>query len=212
MVMVNGGALAVDNLVGEVDGIVEAFNPNVVGGKALGMLLFGEENRWGKLPVTMYPHAFIEEKEMVDYDMSGGVGRTYRYYTGEPLFEFGSGLSLASMEVGCEVDGDQARTFHCVVENVGDVGGDEVVMVFHSYGGDVDHPKPIKALRAFERVTVGAGEKVNVDFTLEEDDFKIVNGDGDKVLYIDGGDEAHVVSFGATASKVVGEMSFFVLV
>ena len=46
----------------------------------LAATLFGKENRWGKLPATMYPHHFIDEKAMTDYDMSAGVGRTYKYY------------------------------------------------------------------------------------------------------------------------------------
>ena len=91
MVLINGGALAIDELLIKRTApyaIVEAFNPNVIGGVAVADALFGKVNRWGKLPVTMYPHAFIKEKSMIDYDMSSGVGRTYRYYKGTPLFTF----------------------------------------------------------------------------------------------------------------------------
>ena len=56
LVLTNGGALAIDRLVVRPAGqraayaIVEAFNPNVLGARAIGAALFGVGNRWGKLP------------------------------------------------------------------------------------------------------------------------------------------------------------------
>merc|ERR1712205_289104 len=69
-----GGALAIDHILdgslpGKDDtfpppgGIVEAFNPSFQA-EALAAALFGDENRWGKLPVTMYPHTFTSENPM----------------------------------------------------------------------------------------------------------------------------------------------------
>ena len=52
-----------------------------------------ETNRWGKTPVTIYGEGFQSELDMLSFDMGAGVGRTYRYYR-EPLFAFGTGLSL----------------------------------------------------------------------------------------------------------------------
>jgi len=53
MVLTNGGALAIDNLMTQPSAIVEAFNPGVRGALPLARALFGRENRWGKLPITM---------------------------------------------------------------------------------------------------------------------------------------------------------------
>ena len=53
MVLTNGGALAIDNLMTQPCAIVEAFNPGVGGAVPLAHALFGLENRWGKLPITM---------------------------------------------------------------------------------------------------------------------------------------------------------------
>mmetsp|Transcript_102089 Transcript_102089/g.159267 ORF Transcript_102089/g.159267 Transcript_102089/m.159267 type:complete len:238 (-) Transcript_102089:15-728(-) len=73
LVLTNGGALAIDDLMNRPNiplrpgsprpgyAIVEAFNPAVIGGKAIGDSLFGIENRWGKLPITMYPHDYIQQ-------------------------------------------------------------------------------------------------------------------------------------------------------
>ncbi len=53
IVLTNGGALAIDNLVSLPAAIVEAFNPGVGGAVPLAHSLFGVQNRWGKMPVTM---------------------------------------------------------------------------------------------------------------------------------------------------------------
>merc|ERR1719199_1641729 len=102
--------------------IVEAFNPAVVGGTAVGASLFGLENRWGKLPITMYPHKYITEQSMVNYDMSAAPGRTYKYYQGSPLFNFGFGLSLTTFRLGpCERSAELQEEYglQCKLTNTG---------------------------------------------------------------------------------------------
>ena len=106
LVLCNGGALAIDRLIAGPVAIVEAFNPSVAGPRALAATLFGEENRWGKLPVTMYPHSYIREQPVHNYDMAKAPGRTYKYYRGTALFPFGFGLSLTEFAMECGV---QAR-------------------------------------------------------------------------------------------------------
>ena len=200
LVLVNGGALAIDALVARAaraDGsiapyaIVEAFNPNVAGTPPLAATLFGKENRWGKLPVTMYPHHFIDEKAMTDYDMSAGVGRTYKYYTGAPLFAFGHGLSYTTFEVACTTAAAAppvvAATIACAVRNTGGRDGDEVVQLYHAVGDAVrkglDHPAPRRALIDFARVSVAAGGVANVSFVVEMEALKVVNKTGARHLY-----------------------------
>ena len=75
LVLLNGGALAIDKLLFHSPGpaaIVEGYNLNTVGSKALAAALFGEENRWGRLVTTMYPHSYVHEQPMDNYDMVGG--------------------------------------------------------------------------------------------------------------------------------------------
>ena len=126
LVLLNGGSLAIDNLIHGPRAIVEAFNPAVTGPLALAQHLFGFENRWGKLPVTMYPHSYITEQDMTNYDMSKSPGRTYKYYQGKPLFKFGFGLSYTDFDMNCKKEkGDVV----CKLSNVGERSGDEVVQV-----------------------------------------------------------------------------------
>eukprot|EP01065_Artemidia_motanka_P046983 TRINITY_DN7245_c0_g1_i1.p1 TRINITY_DN7245_c0_g1~~TRINITY_DN7245_c0_g1_i1.p1 ORF type:complete len:747 (+),score=212.76 TRINITY_DN7245_c0_g1_i1:53-2293(+) len=183
LVLVNGGQLAIDNLVAGPAAIVEAFNPNVVGAVGVADALFGA-NRWGKLPYTMYPHDYIQQQDMSNYDMSKPPGRTYKYYTGEPLFPFGHGLSYTNFTHSCSA---VSGGYECSVTNSGAVGGDEVVMVFHSVSDDIkrqaQHPVPTRALVGFDRVSVAAGATQTVTFSLGQDALKLVNAAGDRVLY-----------------------------
>ena len=217
IVLINGGALAIDKLLlvagggdaggGEAGGgearggkrtapyaIVEAFNPNVVGGTPIAATLFGDENRFGKLPLTMYPHAFIEQKAMSDYDMSSGVGRTYRYYTGRPLFPFGFGLSYSTFATQCALNatellsmGRSPRRLGCQVRNVGPRSGDEVLLIYHTIGhslrAQLTHPAPLRALIGFERVSVPVGATVRVEIEITDEMLELVNSEGERVLY-----------------------------
>ena len=201
VVMSNGGALAIDTLVKPAGAIVEAFNP-AQQAPALASLLFGEENRWGKLPLTMYPHSFTSEKNMTDYDMSSGVGRTYRYYTGAPaLFAFGTGLSYTTFDLQCtqhtgggatgapdapDATGDTGDlgdlSVKCDVSNTGEREGDEVVMMFHSASDAIrkaaDYPVPLKSLIGFDRVRLAAGEKTAILFTVAATALELTQKDG----------------------------------
>jgi beta-glucosidase-like glycosyl hydrolase len=193
LIMSNGGALAIDSLINGSSSIVEAFNPAQMT-PALAQLLFGVENRWGKLPITMYPQSYTKQQPMDNYDMSKAPGRTYKYYGGrnssEALFSFGTGLSLTTFEIGCKAGVTTGGySYACTVKNTGKIAGDEVVMVFHRAESDVvnsiggKHPVPLKALRAFERVHVAAGATGTVSFSLTDDALMLVDENGEKQKY-----------------------------
>ena len=198
IVLVSGGPMAIDELLtyksqtqtAAAFAIVQAFYPSQKGAHALGKTLFGKENRWGKLPLTMYPHKYISEQAMTNYDMSAAPGRTYKYYQGEPLFPFGFGLSLTSFSFNCS--NVKATSYHslpftciCEVHNTGKLDGEEVLQVYHAAVdiGKVDHPLPKRALRDFKRVAVPAGQRVNVSFNLLRTELELVNKQGQQTLY-----------------------------
>ena len=189
LVLVNGGQVALDNLVDGPSAIVEAFNPNTIGGTALALSLFGLENRWGKLPYTIYPYEVMQAFDMKDHSMSTPPGRTYRYFTGEAVFPFGYGLSLTSFEMSCyplEFAGESLM-FQCIIMNTGNVIGDEVVQVYHSAGDDVrskaKHPVPLKSLVDFQRVRIESGGLDIINFQFDLNVFGLINEHGDKVVY-----------------------------
>jgi len=188
LVLVNGGQVALDNLVAEPSAIVEAFNPNTIGGTALALSLFGIENRWGKLPYTIYSYDVMQAFDMLDHSMSAPPGRTHRYFTGKPIYPFGYGLSLTSFEMSCNPStGEKQFCFQCSVINSGSVVGDEVVQVYHTAGDDVranaKHPVPLQSLVDFERIRVDAGDVGIVNFEFDSSIFELVNETGERALY-----------------------------
>jgi beta-glucosidase-like glycosyl hydrolase len=189
LVVVNGGQVALDNLVDHVQAIIEIFNPNSIGGRALAQSLFGMSNRWGKLPYTIYSYDAMQSFDMADYSMSKAPGRTHRYFTGQTLFPFGYGLSYSTFAISCFADEAQSSdlNFVCQVWNTGSRTGDEVIQVYAVAGNDIrekaNHPVPIKSLVDFERVQVPMGETASVRFDLDSSIFKLVDENGDRRLY-----------------------------
>ena len=197
LILSNGGAVAIDELIGGCNGIVEAFNP-AHQTPALAELLFGRQNRWGKLPVTIYPHAYTSEQSMTNYDMARTPGRTYKYYPtsdakSKPLYTFGYGLSYTTFILSCTKSSDRPGhrnllTFTCVIKNTGEISGDAVVLVFHSASATVrdeaKHPVPKKSLVEFSRVSIGVAQSVTVDFSLNVSEaLSLVNSDGERYVY-----------------------------
>ena len=201
LVMSNGGAISIDSLIADpsVHAIVEAFNP-AHNTPELAQLLFGEANSWGKLPVTIYSHNYttggggLPAQPMDNYDMVASPGRTYRWYRGEPLFAFGSGLSLTSFAHSCSCATEAVATAddiecNCTAKNTGKLAGDEVVMVYDALSPAIRssigsaHPVPRKRLVDFERVSVAAGGTATVRFIIPKAALVLTTADGSTKLY-----------------------------
>jgi len=189
LVLVNGGALSIDDLMEKPAAIVEAFNPATMGAHALAAQLFGRENRWGKLPVTIYPSSYNKDQALANYDMAKPPGRTYKYFSGKPLFPFGTGLSLTSFAMKCSspVVGEGLGKYLCSISNTGNMDGDEVVLAFHRPTENIraqsDHVLPSKHLIAFERVHVGRGQSKTVELEITTDMLSLTKADGSQKIY-----------------------------
>jgi len=200
LVLSSGGCLSVDDLVAGSAAIVEAYNPAVMGPRALAALLFGDENRWGKLVRTIYPADYSDKLKIQDMSFpaaENGVGRSYRYYnaTTPPLFTFGHGLSYTSFGLRCDAPTPRAATADapaafeatCTLSNTGARAGDEVLQVFHSAGAGIrsqaDHPVPIRKLVDFERTTLAAAAHATVAFTIPHSRLALTTNTGERVVY-----------------------------
>ncbi|CAF3398343.1 unnamed protein product [Rotaria socialis] len=65
--------------------------PGQSGGLAIATVIFGQYNPAGRLPVTIYPASYVNEVSMFDMQMrpsSTNLGRTYKFYTGQAVYEF----------------------------------------------------------------------------------------------------------------------------
>ncbi|KAL2460328.1 putative beta-D-xylosidase 5 [Abeliophyllum distichum] len=75
--------------------------PGQDGGSAIAQILFGDYNPGGRSPFTWYPQEYVDKVPMTDMNMRPNAsrnfpGRTYRFYNGKPLYEFGHGLSYTT--------------------------------------------------------------------------------------------------------------------
>ncbi|HEY0081375.1 MAG TPA: glycoside hydrolase family 3 C-terminal domain-containing protein, partial [Pyrinomonadaceae bacterium] len=85
LVLFSGGGISANWADANVPAIVQAWYPGEEGGAALADVLFGDYSPSGKLPITFYKSA-SQLPAFADYRMQG---KTYRYFTGDPLYPFG---------------------------------------------------------------------------------------------------------------------------
>ncbi|KAM1092229.1 hypothetical protein ACFX19_019843 [Malus domestica] len=83
-----------------IGSILWAGYPGEAGGIALAEIIFGEHNPGGRLPMAWYTEDYVK-MPMTDMRMrcepkTGYPGRTYRFYTGKKVFDFGYGLSYSN--------------------------------------------------------------------------------------------------------------------
>ncbi|CAE8585259.1 unnamed protein product [Polarella glacialis] len=184
-----------------------------MGPRALALSLFGQANRWGRLPHTLYPHSYINEQPMDNFDMAKSPGRTYKYYQGQPLFPFGFGLSYTSFDSQCEWQHGESQAkatavspVECAVRNTGAMSGDEVLLAYHVAGDDVRaqaaHPVPFSQLRAFDRVSLAPAASAKLVFNLSQDDLRLVDAEGHEHLYAG----SHVLFFTGVGGRVVATL------
>ena len=157
----SGGAMAMVPELETCDAIIQAWYGGERAGEAVADVLFGDYNPSGKLPLTFY-RSTDDLPDFLDYTMTN---RTYRYFKGEPLFAFGYGLSYTTFNVSAPTYSD--NKVRVTVKNTGQRDGDEVVQVYMRRLADKEGP--VKTLRAYQRVTVKAGEtqEVVLDFPRE---------------------------------------------
>ena len=98
LVVMSGSAVAVPFAAAspQVSAIVQLFYPGVLGGEALADVLFGIAAPGGKLPVMIPTGESQLPEDYLDQSMTAGQGRTHRYFSGVPLFDFGFGLSYST--------------------------------------------------------------------------------------------------------------------
>jgi beta-glucosidase len=175
VVLINGPPLSIPEIAAKANALLEAWYPGQEGGTALADILFGDADPGGKLPVTI---ARSVGQLPMFYDDKPSAHRGYLFDSDEPLFPFGFGLSYTTFEIGAprlsaaRVRADQPVTVSVNVRNTGRVSGDEVVQLYvHELVSSVT--RPLKALKAFRRVTLAPGESTTVRFSLGRDAFAL---------------------------------------
>jgi len=230
VVLIHGGPLGIDWEKANVPAIVDAFYPGSMGGDAIARILAGDVSPSGRLPVTVYPANFITARDIWDMNLRDKGGITYRYYTGQPLFEFGFGLSYTTFSyvisseesfkmvtVGSMVDAHSSyyetmgkmpnapAIYTVVVTNTGKVESDNVVLGFLTNPPGPN--APLKELFGYTRVHLKPGEKTTVQFPVPPQVLSLVDKYGNEEIHpgvytISIGDSLQTVE---AKLKVVGE-------
>ncbi len=158
------------------DALLTMWYPGQEGGNALADVLFGDYNPAGRLPVSV-PRT--SGQLPVYYNRKFPPIHDYVEMPQSPLYPFGYGLSYTTFEYSAlSVDWPQVSF---TVKNTGTRDGDEVAQLYIT---DLlaSTVRPLKQLRAFRRVRVKAGESVQVEFTLSDDDLSLYNLQMQKVV------------------------------
>jgi beta-glucosidase len=197
IVLVNfsGSAIALNWEDQNLDAIVQAFYPGERTGAAIADLLWGEFSPSGRLPVTFYK-SLDDQPAFGDYSMEN---RTYKYYSGQPLYPFGYGLSYTSfaysdLNVQKVTDATQPLSISATVSNTGEMAGREVVQVYLQPQTRPNRSVPRVELGAFEVIELARGESRHVTLSVPpgqlgyyDDDGAFVPANGSDIVVSVGG-------------------------
>jgi beta-glucosidase-like glycosyl hydrolase len=184
-----------------VGAILWAGYPGQSGGTALAQIIFGDVSPSGRMTHTTYPANYVNQVSNIDMGMrpnstTGNPGRTYRFYTGEAVYPFGTGLSYTSFTFTFSNTSDQVTTFdaqkinaivsdpfysrvtaepisvtQAVVTNTGQVTSDVSVLLFTQGPTPGQNGNPIKELSGFARVNgLAPGKSQTVQFGISAHD------------------------------------------
>ena len=189
LVVMSGRPLALTWADDNVPAIMQAWHLGHESGHAIANVLMGAVNPSGKLPMT-FPRSVGQIPIYYNHLNTGRPGpRTevfWSHYTDEknaPLYPFGHGLSYTKFEYSRL----RAREKNGVVEvsvrvrNTGDRDGQEVVQLYlHDRVASVSRPE--RELKGFQKVSLAAGERKSVTFTLSTKELGFYNVRGELVV------------------------------
>jgi beta-glucosidase len=182
VVLMSGSAVAMTWANEHANALLEAWYPGEAGGEAIADILTGRANPSGRLPVTFY----ASDKQLPAFDDYRMQGRTYRYFTGQPLFGFGYGLSYtkfkySGLKLSTEsLTAGQPLTADVTVTNTGSMAGDEVAELYlvpPQVSGN-----PLRSLEGFHRVHLAPHASAVVRFSLTPRDLSEVDESGHRAV------------------------------
>ena len=173
LLVMNGRPVDLRWAAQHVPAILDIWYPGTRGGSAVANLLFGDVSPAGRLPFT-WPRTVGQLPMVYSYTRSHEPENQERRYWDEestPLFPFGHGLSYSSFDYSnlavdrAAIGPDEALTVSVDVTNTGEREADEVVQLYiHQRYGSAS--RPVRELKGFQRISLGAGESRALQFTL----------------------------------------------
>jgi beta-glucosidase len=181
---INGRPPCWPNVAAHANAILECWYPGQEGGTAMAEALFGVVNPGAKLPVTV---ARDPGHLPFFYNHKPSARRGYLFADPAPLFPFGHGLSYTRFEIGeprlsaARIAAGEGVEVAVDVCNTGTRSGDEVVQVYLR-DEIASVTQPVRALRAFRRVTLEPGQCETLRFRLQPSAFRIWNDRMEEVI------------------------------
>ena len=180
----NGRPLAIQHLAAKVPVIFECWYLGQETGAAVAEVLFGDTSPGGKLPITI-PRSVGHVPAYYNYKPSARRGYLFDDVT--PLFPFGHGLSYSEFEFGeprlekSTIGTNESTALQIEITNRGSWKADETVQL---YIRDVvsSVTRPVKELKAFERVTLEPGESKSASLPITPDRLAFWNVDMQRVV------------------------------
>jgi beta-glucosidase len=181
VVLASGRPLTIPWIAENVPAVVMAWHGGTEAGHAAADVLFGDVNPGGKLPIT-FPRSVGQVPLYYAHKNTGRPPDANQKYTSKyldvpwtPQYPFGHGLSyttftLSDLRLGAEaITPAGTQKVAVTVTNTGARAGDEVVQLYVTdLAASVT--RPVKQLRAFERVTLAPGASKTLAFTLGPQD------------------------------------------
>ena len=181
VVLQSGSAVALNWANEHAAAVLEAWYPGVEGGTAIARTLAGENNPAGRLPVTFYAN-LDGLPAFTDYSLKN---RTYRYFSGKPLWGFGYGLSYTKFKYGPvklsseTLKAGEPLTATVTVTNAGSLAGDEVV---EAYVKTPLPDGPIHSLAGFERIHIEPGVTKAIQLDIDPRSLSVVDNQGNRAI------------------------------
>ena len=184
VLLINGRPLSIPWIAEHVPAILEGWYLGQATGTAVAEVLFGEANPGGKLPVT-FPRSVGQLP--VFYNHKPSARRSYLFTDRSPLFAFGHGLSYTTFEyrhlhvTPARINTGGKTRVSIEVTNAGARAGDEVVQLYvHDCQSTVT--RPVKELKAFQRITLAPGATETIEFELTPDQLSFLDAHLERIV------------------------------
>ncbi|MDC3170558.1 glycoside hydrolase family 3 C-terminal domain-containing protein [Bacteroidota bacterium] len=173
VVYVNGRPISEPWISENINAIIEAWEPGSYGGLAVAEIMFGKINPSGKLPLTVARS--VGQLKMFYNHKHSMYFRDYAMQTNKPLYSFGFGLSYTKFDISApKLNSSKFKkgilSVSVKIKNVGEIAGDEIVQLYISdkYSSIT---RPVKELKAYQRVSLKPGELKEIVFELNKSAF-----------------------------------------
>ena len=190
VILMNGRPLVFTLPLQQAPALLETWFLGSEMGHAVADVLFGDVNPSGKLPITFtrslgqiplyYAHKNTGRPNSNADGLPDSYSSNYMDINQAPAYPFGFGLSYTTFSYSApklsstRLASTQTLTVEVTVTNTGKRAGDEIVQLY--LRDDVASvTRPVRQLRGFRKVHLAPGEAQSVTFTLDQEDFALLD-------------------------------------